>query len=47
MQMEDTTLKAFKYRLSPTKAQVAVLETTLILCQQLYNGMLGATCSRI
>ena len=38
--MEDTTLKAFKYRLSPTKAQIVSLETTLTLCQQLYNGML-------
>ncbi len=38
--MKDITLKAFKYRLSPTKAQVASLETTLVLCQRLYNGML-------
>ncbi|MGY2894829.1 RNA-guided endonuclease InsQ/TnpB family protein [Deinococcus sp. UYEF24] len=38
--MEDTTLRAFKYRLSPTKAQIASLDTTLILCQRLYNGML-------
>lgn len=38
--METITLRAFKYRLSPTKAQVASLETTLILCQRLYNGML-------
>lgn len=38
--MKDTTLKAFKYRLSPTRAQVALLEDTLILCQRLYNGML-------
>lgn len=38
--MEDTALKAFRYRLSPTKAQTALLETTLVLCQRLYNGML-------
>lgn len=42
------TLRAFKYRLSPTRAQTALLETTLILCQRLYNGMLeerkGAYC---
>ena len=38
--MEDTTLRAFKYRISPTKPQLALLEMTLILCQRLYNGML-------
>ncbi|WP_019588366.1 RNA-guided endonuclease InsQ/TnpB family protein [Deinococcus apachensis] len=37
---ESTTLKAFKYRLSPTKAQIAALDTTLLLCQRLYNGCL-------
>lgn len=43
MQIENTTLRAFKYRLYPTKAQVALLDNTLLLCQRLYNGMLGAT----
>ena len=38
--MENTTLRAFKYRLRPTKAQEAQLTETLILCQRLYNGML-------
>ena len=38
--MENTTLRAFKYRLRPTKAQEDVLSQTLILCQRLYNGML-------
>lgn len=38
--MEDTTRRAFKYRLYPTKAQVALLENTLVLCQRLYNGCL-------
>lgn len=38
--MESTTLRAFKYRLYPTKAQIASLDTTLTLCQRLYNGML-------
>lgn len=38
--MQDTTLKAYKYRLNPTKAQEATLSTTLVLCQRLYNGCL-------
>ncbi|GBF05285.1 transposase, IS605 OrfB family [Deinococcus aerius] len=38
--IESTTLKAFRYRLYPTKAQTAALESTLLLCQRLYNGML-------
>ncbi|QBY09409.1 transposase [Deinococcus metallilatus] len=38
--IENITLKAFKYRLYPTKAQESALDTTLILCQRLYNGML-------
>ncbi|MDR6218816.1 transposase [Deinococcus soli (ex Cha et al. 2016)] len=38
--MESTTLRAFKYRLYPTKAQITSLDTTLALCQRLYNGML-------
>ena len=38
--MEDTTLRAFRYRLYPTKAQETALDTTLMLCQRLYNGML-------
>ncbi|MEF2279043.1 transposase [Deinococcus sp. YIM 134068] len=37
---ENTTLRAFRYRLSPTKAQEAALDTTLLLCQRLYNGCL-------
>lgn len=40
MHVQDTTLKAFKYRLYPTKAQTAAMDTTLLLCQRLYNGML-------
>lgn len=38
--MESTTLKAYKYRIYPTKPQIAVLENTLVLCQRLYNGCL-------
>ena len=38
--MENTTLRAYKYRLNPTKAQIATMETTLVLCQRLYDGML-------
>lgn len=38
--MENTTLRAYKYRLYPIKAQEAALSTTLVLCQRLYNGML-------
>ena len=41
--MQDTTLRAYKYRLYPTKVQIAALDNTLLLCQRLYNGMLGAT----
>ncbi len=33
-------IKAFKYRLSPTKAQDTVLDTTLYLCRRLYNAAL-------
>lgn len=33
-------LKAFKYRLYPTKAQETALDNTLLLCQRLYNGCL-------
>jgi len=40
MQMQDTTLRAFKYRLSPTKVQKTALDNTLLLCQRLYNGCL-------
>ncbi|GBF06520.1 transposase, IS605 OrfB family [Deinococcus aerius] len=39
-QVESTTRKAFKYRLYPTKAQGRALDTTLLLCQRLYNGCL-------
>lgn len=39
-QIESTTLKAYRYRLYPTKAQKTALDTTLLLCQRLYNGML-------
>ncbi len=38
--MASTTLRAFKYRLYPIKAQVTSLDTTLTLCQRLHNGML-------
>ncbi|WP_233554411.1 RNA-guided endonuclease InsQ/TnpB family protein [Deinococcus cavernae] len=38
--IESITLKAFRYRLYPTKAQETALDTTLVLCQRLYNGML-------
>lgn len=38
--MQDTSLKAFKYRLSPTRSQEAALSHTLTLCQRLYNGAL-------
>jgi putative transposase len=33
-------LKAFKYKLNPTKVQRALLENTLFLCRQLYNAAL-------
>lgn len=33
-------IKAFKYRLTPTKAQTAALDTTLYLCRRLYNAAL-------
>lgn len=33
-------LKAFKYRLYPTKPQIKDLERTLELCRQLYNAAL-------
>ena len=35
-----THIKAFKYRLRPTKAQEAVLTEQLCLCRQLYNSAL-------
>ena len=34
------TRKAYKYRLYPTKAQITLLEDTLRLCRELYNGAL-------
>lgn len=33
-------LKAFKYKLEPTKVQVALLDHTVFLCRQLYNAAL-------
>lgn len=39
-QIESTTLRAYRYRLYPTKAQTSALESTLLLCQRLYNEML-------
>jgi putative transposase len=33
-------LKAFKYKLNPTKVQAATLDHTLFLCRQLYNAAL-------
>lgn len=33
-------LKAFKYKLNPTKTQLALLDHTLYLCRQLYNAAL-------
>ncbi|KEF33858.1 transposase [Deinococcus sp. RL] len=38
--MENTTLRAYKYRLRPTRAQEDALSLTLTLCQRLYNAML-------
>ena len=35
--MRMPLLKAFRYRLNPTKAQEAVLEGQLRLCRNLYN----------
>jgi putative transposase len=32
--------KSFKFRIYPSKAQVAKLETTLSLCRELYNAAL-------
>lgn len=37
---QHTTLKAFKYKLSPTKTQAHQLDHTLYLCRQLYNAAL-------
>lgn len=38
--MENTTLRAYKYRLRPTRMQEVALSQTLTLCRRLYNGML-------
>ncbi|WP_245808448.1 helix-turn-helix domain-containing protein [Deinococcus hopiensis] len=43
-QIESTTLKAFRYRLYPTKAQRTALDNTLLLCQRLSNGMVKERC---
>ncbi|WP_027461451.1 RNA-guided endonuclease InsQ/TnpB family protein [Deinococcus murrayi] len=40
MRTREATLKAYKYRLYPTRAQEDALSLTLTLCQRLYNGML-------
>jgi putative transposase len=37
---QHTTLKAFKYKLQPTKTQAKQLDSTLYLCRQLYNAAL-------
>jgi putative transposase len=35
-----SSLKAYKYRLYPTKEQVNALQETLNLCRELYNAAL-------
>ena len=46
--LKTKVLKTFKYRLYPTKAQIAIIETTLWLCRFLYNSLLEhrITCYR-
>ena len=37
--MAETFQLAYRYRLSPTKAQVSVLERTLGVCRDVYNSL--------
>ena len=37
--MAETFHLAYRYRLSPTKAQVSVLERTLGVCRDVYNSL--------
>jgi putative transposase len=39
MQTEQTTRLAFRYRLYPTKVQVALLEETLGICRSVFNAL--------
>jgi putative transposase len=39
-EVEAVLVRSFKYKLKPTAAQIRKLETTLVLCQQLYNAAL-------